>query len=176
MHVLLSQELANTRAQHSATVCATAIGCATATFELHFPALIVDDGLKHRNGTAIAIAVAGLEWALLDVFSAVDRQCVARRPADLAHRRWHLREVAGEHTDEVGGLRQTIAQAKLGKKAFAARDILRVFDCRGIDGDIMAREDLSRRVVDTVFCGIRITVERIHEGIVCQGRKIVERC
>ncbi|OUS13551.1 hypothetical protein A9Q89_02600, partial [Gammaproteobacteria bacterium 53_120_T64] len=64
---------------------------------------------------------------------------------------------------------------KLGKKVFAVRYILGLFDWRRIDGDIMAREDLSRRVVGTVYCRLRITVERVHEGVVCQLRKIVER-
>lgn len=61
------------------------------------------------------------------------------------------------------------------KKVFAVRYILWVFDWSRVDGDIMAREDLSRHVVGTVFCRVRITVERVHERIVCQLRKIIER-
>ena len=173
--MLLCQELPNTRPQDGATVRATAVWCAAATFQLHFPAATVDDGLKHGNCATVAISVAGLEWALLVVFGAEDGKCVPTCPTDVAHRRRNLRDVAGEHADEVGQLRHAVGEAKFAKKSFAVRDVLGVLDWRGIDGDIVAREDLSRRVVGSVCFRVRIAVESVHERVVCQLCKVVER-
>jgi hypothetical protein len=173
--VLLCQELPDTRPQDGATVRAAAVGRPAATFQLHFPASTVDDGLKHGNCATVAVSVAGSEWALLVIFGAEDRKCVPTRPTDVAHRRRNLRDVAGEHADEVGQLRHAVGEAKFAEKRFAVRDVLGVFDRRGIDGDIVAREDLSRRVVDSVCFRVRIAVESVHERVVCQLCKVVER-
>ncbi len=88
--MLLCQKLPDTRAQNGATVRAAAIRRAAATFQLHFPAPSIDHSLKHGNGAAVAITVAGLERALLGVFSAEDGKCVATGPTHLAHRRWDV--------------------------------------------------------------------------------------
>ena len=86
-----------------------------------------------------------------------------------------MRDVAGEHTDEVGRLCHAVGEAKFAKKVFAVCDVLRIFDWRGIDGDIVARKNLSRRVVGFVFFRVRIAVERVHKRVACQLCKIVER-
>ena len=175
MHVLLCQELPDTRPQDGATVRSAAVWRPAATFQLHFPASTVDDCLKHGNCATVTVSVAGLERALLVVFGAEDGNCVPTRPTDLPHRLRNVRDVAGEHADEVGQLRHAVGEAKFAKKVFAVRDVLGVFDWRGIDGDIVAREDLSRRVVGAVCFRVRIAVESVHERVVCQLCEIVER-
>ena len=90
VHVLLGQEFTNAGTQDRTAITTTAIRRLSATLELHFPALTVQNSFQNRNGATVAIAVAGLERALLGVFGAVDGKCIATGPADFAHGRRHL--------------------------------------------------------------------------------------
>ena len=68
--MFLCQELADTRPQDGATVRSAAVWRPATTFQLHFPASIIDKDLKHGNCTTITISVTGLKRTLLSVFGA----------------------------------------------------------------------------------------------------------
>ena len=102
MHELLGEEFAHAGAQHSAAISSSAVGGRTAAFELHLPAFAFKDAFDDRHGPAIAIAVAGAEGALLDVFRAVDREGIAGGPTPGMHWGRGHRRVTGEQPGEGG--------------------------------------------------------------------------
>jgi len=173
--VLLCQKLPHTGTQHGATIRAAAVWRPTATFELHLPASTLDNRLKHGNGTTVAIAVAGLERTLLGVLGAEDGKSVATGPTHLAHRLRNLRQVAAEHAHEIVGLCQAVGKTQFMEKVLAVRDVFGVVNGCGFDGNIVPREDLSRRVGSTVCFCLRIAFERLHKGVACQFGKIFQR-
>ena len=123
VHELLRQKLAHAGAEHGAAIGAAAVGRGATALELHLPALAVEDAFEHGNGPAIAVAVAGAERALLDVFGPVDREGIPGGPAERPHRLPRHADVAGEQPQELVVVGQRITQAQFAEQASAVRHI-----------------------------------------------------
>lgn len=174
VHEFLRQKFAHAGAQHGPAIGAAAIGRGATAFELHLPAPAVEHAFKHGDGPPIAIAVAGAERALLDVFRAVDREGIAGGPAERPHRRLRHRDVAGEQTLELRIVRQALAQPQLLEQSAAMCHILRRRQRRWCHRHVMAREHLARPVIVAINAGLRIRLQRLQQrvvGLLRKGRK-----
>ena len=74
-----------------------------------------------------------------------------------------MRQVAGEHADEVAGLRHAVGETQFVKQGLPMGDVFGAFDGRGIHRNVVAREDLSWCVISSVCFPRRVAVERVHE-------------
>ena len=174
MHELLGQKLAHAGAQHRPAIGSPAVRGRATALELHLPALACKHPFEHREGAAIAIAVARAEGALTDVFRAVDREGVARGPAVGRHRSGGNAGITGEPALEGGVVGERVAQPQLPEQAAAVGHVRRLRQRRGGHGHVMAGEHLPRPVVMAIAGGVRIPVQRLQQGIVrvlCKGRE-----
>ena len=178
MHELLGQKFAHAGAQHGAAIGTAAVGGWPAALELHLPAFALEYPFKHRESPAIPIAVAGAEGALLGVFGPVDRQGVARRPAEGPEGASRHTDVAREPAPEGLVVHQGIAQPQFAEEVWAMGHILRLRQRGGRHWHVVTGIHLACPVIVAVDAGGWVRPQRVQQGIVRplgQGAEALDR-